>query len=62
MLVYSYQVEVKKLQATIKGLELDLLHNPNNERAKKKLNEARDELSWFEERIREGKDPGMRIE
>lgn len=62
MLIYSYQVEVKRLQATIKGLELDILLHPNNERAKIKLNEACNELSWFEERIREGKDPGMRIE
>jgi len=61
MLEYSYKVEVKQLETKIKKLELDLIKRPDNERAKRKLKEARDELSWFQQRIDQGLDPGVRV-
>jgi len=62
MLLNSYQVQALDLKHKIKGLELDLLKNPDNQRARKKKEELQKELDWFEKRIREGKDPGVRIE
>jgi hypothetical protein len=61
MLVHSYRVELKKLQAKKISLELDLLKNPSNTRALSFLKEIEQEIEWFQTKIREGKDPGVRI-
>jgi len=60
-LEYSYKVEVQRLKATEAGLLLDLAKSPTNERAKKELAKVRLTLKFFEERIKDGKDPGVRI-
>lgn len=62
MLIHSYKVEVNKLKLIKKQLEYDLLINPNNTRAKSTLEDINKELDWFESKIKEGKDPGVRIQ
>ena len=61
MLEYSYKVEVLRLRTTMKALEIDLEKCPQNERAKELLAIKKKELEWFESRIRDGGDPGVRI-
>ena len=59
MLRHSYKVELKRVEAKILGLKLDLMKNPVNERAKTKLFILKQERNWFKERIESGKDPGV---
>lgn len=58
---YSYKVELKRLELTIKRLEKDLVKNPNNERAKAVLAQTKDEYEWFRNKIERGEDPGVRV-
>lgn len=51
MLRYSYNVVLKELQALKAGLELDLFNNPNNKRAKERLDEVNQEIIWHQERL-----------
>jgi lipid II:glycine glycyltransferase (peptidoglycan interpeptide bridge formation enzyme) len=62
VLVHSYNVLLKETQAKELGLLIDLEKNPNNERATKKLEEVRKQISWIQQRIKDGKDPGVRIQ
>ena len=60
MLRYSYQVELRRHEARKAGIELDLLKNPTNHRAKEALKKINKEIDWFKERIKTGNDPGCR--
>jgi len=55
MFRHSYIVEIKRLEAKIKGLEMDLLKNPDNVQIKSLLSEAKQSLDWFKKKINEGK-------
>lgn len=57
---YSYQVELRRIEAEIAGLELDLAKNTGNERAKELLDMKRKGRAWLLDRISKGLDPGMR--
>lgn len=61
VLRHSYKVELQRLRMTMKALELDLLKNPENQRAKDAINDTLKEIAWYEERIKNGEDPGVHI-
>jgi hypothetical protein len=62
MLRHSYLVQVKELKTTKLGLELDLLKYPNQkDMIEKKLLEIEQEIKWYEDRIKNGRDPGCHI-
>ena len=45
----------------MKALELDLLKNPDNQRAKDAIEDTKQEIAWYETRINNGEDPGAHI-
>ena len=59
MLRYSYKVELKRLLTNKIALEMALLDNPLDEKLKNKLQENIKQILWFENKIKEGKDPGI---
>jgi len=58
MLRYSYKIQVKNLELVKLKLDMDLIKNPNNEKVKRKLIDIKKQISWFNKRINEGRDPG----
>ena len=61
MLRHSYEVEKRKVEAVVKQLKLQLFLNPDNQRARESLKKKQKELEWFNNQIKEGKDPGVMI-
>jgi len=57
MLAYSYKTQIAGIETQILRLQMDLIKNPNNARAKKLLSQKEQALEWFKSR----KDPGVRI-
>jgi len=57
MLAYSYKTQIADIETKVLRLQMDLIKNPNNTRAKDKLSQLEQDLKWFKSR----KDPGARI-
>ena len=57
MLRHSYKVEVKRLEATISGLNFDFART-KDPKILEIIDKKEKELSWFKERIKNDKDTG----
>lgn len=61
MLRYSYKTELQRLVTNKMAIEMALISSPEDEKLKTKLQEKNKEIAWFEQQIKENKDPGTLI-